>query len=242
MNNGEELLAFVIKAHGGLKRWKDLKEVKIHANIGGLTWANRGHPDVLSDVHFHGLLHHQYAIYYPFISKNQRSIFEAERVAIETLDGQLISALQHPRASILSQPREMKWSELQLVYFPSYAMWNYLTMPFNFTLPGILLKEIEPWQEGNETWRRLEVTFPDYIATHSKKQVFYYGEDGLLRRQDYRVEIFGGLPGAHFTYDYKEFSGIMIPTKRRVYGRNEDNSFNPTPVFIEIDINEVEFK
>jgi hypothetical protein len=42
-----------------------------------------------------------------------------------------------------------------------------------------------PW------WRGLRARFPDRIASHSKAQDFYFGEDFLLRRHDYNLEIAG---------------------------------------------------
>ncbi|WP_142530658.1 hypothetical protein [Pedobacter westerhofensis] len=242
MNDGTELLSLVIEAHGGIERWNQLKEADIHVQIGGFTWIYKGQPDLLNDIHYRAQLHHQYGNYYPFVSQDNLSVFETGRVAIETKGGELIEELLHPRASFAAHTRESKWSKLQLVYFASYAMWNYLTFPFNFTLPGFMLQEVEPWTENGESWRRLEVTFPDYLETHSKKQTFYYGEDGLLRRHDYNAVVLGGVPAAHYVYNHKDFSGIMIPTKRRVYSRKEDNSFSAEPVFITIDILDVKLK
>jgi hypothetical protein len=241
MDKTKQLLDLVIDAHGGLDRWNKLTEVKTFLSVGGLTWAYKGQEGVLSEVGYRALLHKQYGSYTPFVSEDQRSIFERGRVAIEKLDGTLVEELLNPRESFLGHTRETKWNKLQLVYFASYAMWSYLTLPFNFTMPGFYVVEIEPWTEGGEIWRRLEVHFPDYIETHSKKQVFYYGPDGLLRRHDYWAEVLGGLPAAHYVSDYREFSGIMVPTKRRVYSLNEDNSYKPEPVFVAIDVLDITF-
>ena len=52
------------------------------------------------------------------------------------------------------------WDALQVGYFLSYGMWNYLTTPFLLTYPGVQAREISPWQEDGQTWRRLHVTFP----------------------------------------------------------------------------------
>ena len=55
-------------------------------------------------------------------------------------------------------------------------------------LPGMKVSEIEPLQEGDETWKGLSVTFPSHIATHSAVQNFYFGKDNLIRRHDYHVD------------------------------------------------------
>jgi hypothetical protein len=241
MKNVKELLELVIKAHGGLEQWNNFTEVTAKLSIGGVTWAFKGQDGVLNNVSFRALLHKQYGNYMPIDNDGRRSVFEAERVAIKNIDGSIAEELLNPRASFAGHIRETKWTKLQLVYFASYAMWTYLTLPFNFNLPGFKFTELDAWVEGNETWRKLEVTFPDYLETHSKKQVFYYGEDGLLRRHDYWAEVLGGLPAAHYVSDYKNFSGIMLPTKRRVFGLNEDKSYRTEPIFVAIDVIDATF-
>jgi hypothetical protein len=56
------------------------------------------------------------------------------------------------------------------------------------------------------------VTFPDHIKTHTREQISCFGPDGLLRRQDYTVDILGGAPGLNYATDYRDVDGIIIPT------------------------------
>jgi len=88
--------------------------------------------------------------------------------------------------------------------------------------------------------RRLKVTFPDSIATHSTVQIFYFGSDGLLRRLDYDAEVLGGTPAAHYVNEYR-VSGIMVPTRRQVLGREPDGTPGPDPLIVTIDLSEVQF-
>lgn len=241
MKNTEELLNLILTAHGGLNQWNRFNEVDVHVKIGGLTWAFKGQEGILDDVHFNAHLHEQFGSYAPFKIDGQRSIFSSGRVAIESTDGKIVQELKDPRASFIGHTRETKWNDLQLIYFSSYALWSYLTIPFIFTLPGFEIQEIEPWFENNETWRRLEVLFPNNIETHSKKQVFYFGSDGLLKRHDYWAVVLGGLPAAHYVSDYREFSGIRLPTKRTVYSLSDDNTYKSDPVFVTIDVIDAKF-
>jgi hypothetical protein len=110
------------------------------------------------------------------------------------------------------------------------------------TWTGFEVAEIEPWQELNETWRRLKVKFPPQIASHSTEQTFYLDKDGLLRRHDYDVEISGNMPAAHYVYEYKDVSGIMIPTKRRVFPRQPDNTPVLDSLLISIDLSDIRFE
>ncbi|MDQ0899543.1 MULTISPECIES: hypothetical protein [unclassified Paenibacillus] len=128
-----------------------------------------------------------------------------------------------------------------MVYFASYAMWFYLTHPFLYTYPGFVTEELAPWQENGETWRRLKITFPDHIASHSREQISYFGEDGLLRRHDYTVNVMGGATGANYASDYREVNGSIVPTKRRVYPQQADGQKAQEPLLVTIDISDISF-
>jgi len=81
-----------------------------------------------------------------------------------------------------------------------------------------------------------------YLATHSAEQTLYVDSDGLFRRHDYDVEISRGLSGAHYTSDYTQVAGIMIPTRRRVFPRGPDGqALTSEPTVITIDLSEIAF-
>ena len=118
-------------------------------------------------------------------------------------------------------------------------MWTYLNIPFLLARPGVEADEGEPWQDSGETWRRLRVHFPANIVTHSSEQTLYFDRQGLLRRQDYTVDIDGTAGAAHYVYEHKEFSGIVFPTKRRVFRRTPNGRPAPEPLIISIDLNQI---
>src|SRR5260370_34044004 len=115
-------------------------------------------------------------------------------------------------------------------------MWTYLTSPFILTQPGVVSEEIESWDENGQTWRRLRVRFPNSIATHSTVQTFYFDKQGLLRRHDYEVDIQGSNPAARYVHDPIEVSGIILPTKRRMFSRRPDNQPPPEPLIVSVDL------
>src|SRR5215831_5043793 len=119
-----------------------------------------------------------------------------------------------PRASFTGHVMDTPWDPLHRAYFMGYAQWTYLTTPFFMTMPGFEVAEISPWQEGDEVWHGLRTKFPNGVASHSKEQDFYFGDDFLLRRHDYHVEVAGGTPVAQYVYDSVEADGISLPTKR----------------------------
>jgi len=133
-----------------------------------------------------------------------------------------------------------RWDDLQLIYFQGYAMWTYLSTPFSLRRSGFKLQEIEPWSEDGEQWRRLKVTFPSSIHSHSTEQIFYFDARGLIRRHDYSVDIMGGTSSAHYATEHRTFGGIVFPTKRRVYTYDADNRPVLERVAVSIDVSDVE--
>ncbi|MEU0970529.1 hypothetical protein ABZ357_35875 [Streptomyces sp. NPDC005917] len=79
--------------------------------------------------------------------------------------------------------------------------------------------EISPRQEGGQLWRGLRARFPEAIASHSQEQDFYFGDDFLLRRHDYHIDVAGRVPVAQYVRDIVEADGLRFPTKRRAYVR-----------------------
>ena len=107
----------------------------------------------------------------------------ADRVAITDHNNRVVDELIAPRASMAGFAPDTPWTPTQMGYFISYATWTYLLEPFLFTLPGIVAHEIDSWTEVGETWRRLEVEFPDTVASHNRVQTYYFDADtGLQRR------------------------------------------------------------
>jgi len=169
------------------------------------------------------------------------SVFVPDRLAIETLAGSVVESRDDPEAAFAGQTLETPWDKFHVAYFASEALWTYLTSPFLYTYAGFESEEIEPWRENGEEWRRLKVTFPDYIASHTKTQITHFGPDGLMRRHDYTVDILGGATGLNYASDYRNIGGIIIPTKRRVYAYEGDYQLVKEPLLVAIDMGEITF-
>ena len=105
----------------------------------------------------------------------------------------------------------------------------------------VQVEETEPWRERAETWRVLRAYFPGSIETHSLIQDFFFGEDLLLRRHDYSVNVAGGFPAAQLTSDYVTANGIRLPTRRRAYTRGPDRRPILEMLMVSIDISDIEF-
>jgi hypothetical protein len=233
------LAKLAIEAHGGLERWNRYTRLSAHLIQGGVLWAAKGKAGVLDDVTVTVDLRQEKVSHWPFGSVDRRSRFEPQRVALENAKGEVLEELMQPRSSFQGHTLETPWTDLQLAYFAGCAMWTYLNTPFLLARPGVESEEVEPWQEAGETWRRLKVRFPPDIATHSTEQTLYFDQHGLLKRHDYDVEISGGTAGAHYVSDLREFSGIVFPTKRRIFPRQPNGHSAPEPLVVSIDLDQI---
>jgi hypothetical protein len=223
----DDLLKLAIDAHGGLKRWKALRTASLDLSIGGALWELKGQTGLFARATYDADLHQQRATLGHFGGPDRRVRFTPDRLILETSKGDLIRTRDKPREAFAGHVNETPWDELHAAYFTGYAMWTYLTLPFLYAYPGFETEEIEPWGEGEETWRRLKVTFPDTIANHTREQVSYFGADGLLRRHDYAVDVLGGSKGAHYVHGHQNHYGVMVPHRRRVYPLGPDNPKSP---------------
>ncbi|MFJ8364476.1 hypothetical protein [Streptomyces sp. NPDC093984] len=234
------LVTEVSEAHGGLARYNQFTSATAHIRVGGSLWTLKGREGILRHTAVRLDLHQQRVSHYPFTASNLRTSFTPQRVAIETEAGEVRAERHDPRASFPSDVRA-PWDDLQVAYFAGYAMWTYLTTPFSFTAPGVKTVELPPVTEDGESWRRLQVTFPDHIATHCPQQTFYFDANGLLRRHDYTPEVINAGAAAHYVAEYREFDGIMVPTKRRVYRRGDDGTVFRDMELVTIDVDSVLF-
>jgi len=235
------LLKHAIEAHGGLDRWNQLSSLIASVSVTGAIWQIKGKPDTLKDIRLELSLHLERVVTH-FVGQNRRFFFTRSRVAIEDEQGRTLASRDNPRTMFDGQSFESQWDDLQVAYFNSYALWTYLTIPFLYAHPAFVTEELPPWREDGEQWRPLRAVFPSTIASHCQQQVSYFGPDGLLRRHEYVVDVMAGARGLNYAYDYREFHGIKIPTKRSVVGFDDRKCKIPNPVLVAIDIRDLAFE
>lgn len=233
-----DLIDLVVDAHGGIDRWQQARTVSADIHVYGGFWGYKGQPDLLGHESVVAAVHQQHI---ELRSEGRTIEFDgaADRVTVHDPGG-LGDAITAPRASMAGFSAETPWSRVQTGYFISYATWTYLLEPFLFTLPGVQAREIEPWSEVGETWRRLEVQFPDTIASHSSIQTYYFdAETGLQRRVDYSPDVNGNPLVAHYTTEHRTYAGLVVPTRRRVLLRDEDGTALQESAAILLDLTDV---
>ncbi|KLI07954.1 hypothetical protein ACT17_02320 [Mycolicibacterium conceptionense] len=237
-----DLTEFAMDAHGGLDRFNKFTYLTARLVQGGVLWGLKGKPTVLEHANVRVHLKQEWVSHWPFAPTDNHSEFTPQRVTIATPAGEVVEKLDDPRASFAGYDMETPWSDAQVGYFAGYTMWTYLTSPFLLAQPGVVTQEIDPWTENGEQWRRLRVTFPPEIATHSTIQTFYFDGSGLLRRHDYDVDIQGSNPAARYLLDPVTVSGIVLPSKLRIYPRNPDNSAATDPLIVSVDLSDFAFE
>lgn len=133
-----QLLDQVLIAHGGLERWNHFGKVRATIVTGGSLWGMKGLTQDNAPRQMTVWLDEQRASVMPFGGPDQRTAYTPDRIAIETTEGKVIAERSAPRESFRGHGETTPWDPLQRAYFNGYALWSYLTMPFLFTLPGVL--------------------------------------------------------------------------------------------------------
>jgi hypothetical protein len=134
----DRLLARVLDAHGGIDNWERLTRLTAQMSLGGPFRAARGWPDVYADQTVtldphreHITPHREHISFTPFTAPDRTSVLDVdpERVVIQAADGQVVEERTDPRASypMPFEPFTTPWDAVQVAYFTSAAVWNYLT-------------------------------------------------------------------------------------------------------------------
>jgi hypothetical protein len=235
------LLEEAVRAHGGIDNWAKLRTVSAALDIGGAVWHLKGQSNMFRNIAMAASLQRQrVSITSP--TAGWQGTFTPDTVRLESLDGRGIEERRTPRESYRGHAQDTQWDRLHALYFTGYALWTYLTIPFLYTLPGFETEELSEWKENGEVWRRLKVTFPDSIASHNREQISYFGEDGLLLRHDYTVDVMGGAQGANYASNYRNVNGVMVPMTRRVFAYDDARRKIDEPLLVSIDFRNVEFR
>ena len=174
-----------------------------------------------------------------FPGQDKRTIFEPDRVVVETMQGETITARDGPKKSFEGQTLATPWDDVHVAYFSGEAMWTYLNIPFLYEQRRFETEELSPIQVEGESWRRLRVTFPENVRGHARTQISCFGPDGLLRRHDYTVDVLGGAKALNYASDYRRIDGIVFPVTRRVVAYERDYQPVKEPVLVAIDMKEI---
>lgn len=233
-----ELIERAIAAHGGLEVWERAGEVSVQLSSGGLAFASKHQGHAVRDVEARIATRGQHVTLTPYPAPGLQGVLEAGgTVRIRTEDGELIEERDSARNAFGDLRHRLWWDRLDILYFATYAIWTYVSTPFVLAREDYRVRELDPWVENGESWRRLAVRFPEHVHTHSREQVFYFDKAGLIRRHDYTAEPIGGwAKAAHYCLDHRSFDGLVVPTRRRVYPRRRSNRRRRGPLLVWIEV------
>jgi hypothetical protein len=238
------LLEEVLDAHGGTKRWAAARQIRARVRSGGLLIRTRVPGNRFADYDLTVEAAERRTVLDPFPKDGLRGVFDSGEARIEAEDGAVIESRTNPRAAFSGRTglrRNLRWDALDSTYFAGYAMWNYLTTPYLLTREGVEVREGETWSENGESWRRLEVTFPTDLDTHSSRQTFYFDSGGVLRRHDYVAKVVGGWAhGAHYCAEHTQSGGLTFPTRRWVRPVGPRNRSMPFPTMVWLELSKIE--
>lgn len=239
------LLDEVLAAHGGLERWRAVTALAVDGRFGGLL-CSRFPGNRMTNVTARLQMAHQRAVFHGFPRDDQQAVFDQGDVRIETSGGELIAARRNARTAFMgfsAVRRSVRWDPLDAAYFAGYAWWNYLSVPLLLTRRGVTCTEGDTWPVAGQQWRRLHVSFPPHIHTHSPQQTFYVDAAGLIRRHDYIAEPVGRWArAAHYCGEHRQFDGLVFPTHRWVLPQGPGGRPLPAPTLVALDIDHIEIE
>jgi hypothetical protein len=235
--SGAELVAQAIEAHGGSERFDAAREIVVRVSSGGFAFASKLQRGAVRRIEGRVATAGQRTVLSPYPETGRSGVFERGAVRIESAAGAAVAERPDARSAFRGPRHALWWDRLDMLYFAGYALWTYLSLPFVLARPGYAAREIDPWDEDGRRWRRLAISFPADVHTHSREQVLYLDDDGLIARHDYTAEPFGSwAKAAHYTLERRAVDGLVIGVRRRAYPRRPDNRPRRAPLLVWIEI------
>jgi hypothetical protein len=214
------LLERAVARHGGWAAWQALRCVAVELRaLSGMVPAMKGVGRTFPVPPRIDVFPHEYrAVFHDYPSAGQRGVFSAGAVQLIDAGGAVVTSSPDHRRSFRGLRKWRRWSPADALYFFGYAVTHYHGLPFT-------LAEARPLRlcSVRSEGRRLtgiDVELPADLHTHSRRQSFYFDDDGLLRRHDYVADVVGWMArGAHLWRDFVTAHGIQIPKQRHVVAR-----------------------
>ena len=229
-----------IEAHGGMDYWNRLGALEVAISARGFLFRAKRRP-ALNRVHMLASTKEPRLALLDFPRSGEcAELIGSSEVRILDRKGTVVARRANPRQAFRGFRRQFFWDDLDFIYFAGYAIWNYLTAPFLLARQGFLVEILEPLHGPLEHVTRLQVTFPEDVPTHSRRQLFYFNEQRLLRRLDSTAEVVGGWAhAAHLCEGYRTFDRLSAPTRRRVLPLLFGHGPLPGPTLVEIDVHDI---
>jgi hypothetical protein len=160
----------------------------------------------------------QKAIFFDYPTARARGMFKAGSLTMTDGSGAVVGSTADARVAFRGWRKLRRWSAADALYFFGYALTHYHSLPF--TLAQGRPHGVHRARHEGRRLTGIEVELPPALHTHSRRQTFYFEEDGLLRRHDYVADIIGPWArGAHFWRDFVTVQGLEMARVRHVVVR-----------------------
>jgi hypothetical protein len=213
------ILERAIERHGGWSAWRRAGGVSLALKkLTGLVPEHKGLGDTFSAP---GRLEvwprRGLVVMHDFPVAGRRGVFSSGQVQL--IDGEtLLEARADGRASFTGARKRRRWGPIDALYFFGYALAHYHSLPFSLVAARPL--GVRRARSGGRTLSGFAVELPAALHTHSRRQTFFFDEEGLLRRHDYVADIVGWWArGAHRWDDFVEVGGLLVARRRHVVAR-----------------------
>jgi hypothetical protein len=214
------LLERAVARHGGWPAWRAFQRLTLELRaLSGLVPALKGAGRTFPQPSRADVFAHECrAVFHDYPSPGRQGVFTAGTVQLLDAGGAVVESSPDHRGSFRGLRKWRRWSPADALYFFGYALTHYHGLPFT-------LAEARPMGlcqilcEGQRL-TGVDVELPATLHTHSRRQSFYFDDEGLLRRHDYVADIVGWMArGAHFWRDFVRVQGIEIARARHVVMR-----------------------
>jgi hypothetical protein len=238
--NAMQVVHSAIEAHGGMDYWNSLEALDVEISASGFLFTAKRRP-VLRHVRMRAATREARFSFFDFPKPGQTSeLIGNSEVRILDSAGKIVARRENPRAAFRGLRRQFVWDDLDFIYFGGYATWNYLTAPFLLARKGFVVEALDPLHGALAPLTRLLVTFPEDVPTHSRRQIFYFEDQRLLRRLDYTAEVVGGWAhAAHLCEDYRTFDRLKAPTRRRALPLLFGHKPMPGPTLVALEVHNI---
>jgi hypothetical protein len=226
-----------VDAHGGLDRWRSYQGVASTIVTGGILWEIKGVNIIRMPRRATSEFRRQWTRMTPFGDPDWTMTWTPARIEVANSQGVIMAERDHGRDAF-DRSYDAPWDPMNLAYFNGYAMWTYHAAPFVLAEPGYEAREIEPIAHEGEMLRGVAVRFPQGIHSHTREQRFYFGQNGLLRRHDYEVDVWANMPATHFLWDYVDVNGLKFPRRRSAFVRRPDGTPDMEMNLVTIDLSD----
>src|SRR5260370_24343131 len=113
-----DLVEHIVKAHGGVDRWRAVRSLEAKVWMGGLLYRLKGYPEGLPGGTMTIDTHNPALTIAPYAKLNARGHYTPDRVWIEDDAGGVIEERKNPRDSFGGHVIETPWDAPHSLYVP----------------------------------------------------------------------------------------------------------------------------